>query len=245
MSHPPFFNVDMKAKRRKQKKQKNQLSLRDIRPLTKNQENAFSEFDNGKNLILHGYAGTGKTFLALYLLLEDMFAFDETKEKTIIARSPVPTRQIGYLKGSLAQKIEPFEAPYRAHCSNLFGRGDAYDILKKTSSKNVEFMSTCHLRGITLENTNLLVDEPQNMTEHELDSLITRVGENCRIVFAGDFRQTDLKENGLYTTIQILKKLNEFAIIEFGIEDIVRSGFVKNYIIARENYHASKRGIPA
>ena len=202
------------------------LTLREIEPLTRNQVRAF---DSNKHLILHGLAGTGKTFISCYLAFDDMAKGEY--EKLVIIRSAVPTRDIGFLPGTEKEKSSVYEEPYKDIANKIFGRGDAYGILKQKSL--VEFMTTSFIRGITLKHAVILIDECQNMSFHELDSIITRMGQNCKVIFCGDFRQADLKQNGMQDFLKILKRMNEFDFIEFEVEDIVRSEFVKNYIIAK------------
>ena len=203
------------------------LELAEIEPLTRNQLRAF---ESDKNLVLHGCAGTGKTFISCYLAFDDMTK--NQYEKLVIIRSAVPTRDIGFLPGTEKEKSSVYEEPYYDISIDLFERGDAYQILK--TKRLVHFMTTSYIRGITLRDAVILIDECQNMTFHELDSIITRVGENCRVIFCGDFKQSDLKQNGMGEFLEILDSMNRFDFIEFGVEDIVRSGFVKDYIIARE-----------
>ncbi len=202
------------------------LSLAEIEPLTKNQLIAF---ESDKNLILHGLAGTGKTFISCYLAFDDMVK--GVYNNFVIIRSAVPTRDIGFLPGSEKEKASVYEEPYKEIALELFQRGDAYEILKTKGL--VHFMTTSFIRGITLKNTIIMIDECQNMTFHELDSIITRVGENCRVIFCGDFRQSDLKSNGLESFMDILRNMGSFDFIDFEIKDIVRSEFVKDYIIAK------------
>ena len=203
------------------------LELAEIEPLTRNQLRAF---ESDKNLVLHGCAGTGKTFISCYLAFDDMTK--NQYEKLVIIRSAVPTRDIGFLPGTEKEKSSVYEEPYYDISIDLFARGDAYQILK--TKRLVHFMTTSYIRGITLRDAVILIDECQNMTFHELDSIITRVGENCRVIFCGDFSQSDLKQNGMKEFFEILASMNRFDFIEFGVEDIVRSGFVKEYIIAKE-----------
>jgi phosphate starvation-inducible PhoH-like protein len=203
------------------------LELAEIEPLTRNQLIAF---ESSQNLVLHGCAGTGKTFISSYLAFDDMTK--NMYEKLVIIRSAVPTRDIGFLPGTEKEKSSVYEEPYRDISIDLFSRGDAYQILKTKGL--VHFMTTSYIRGITLRDAVILIDECQNMTFHELDSIITRVGENCRVIFCGDFKQSDLKQNGMDEFLDILHSMKRFDFIEFGVEDIVRSGFVKDYIIARE-----------
>ncbi len=202
------------------------LTLQEIEPLTRNQLKAF---ESNNHLLLHGLAGTGKTFISSYLAFDDMSK--GIFEKLVIIRSAVPTRDIGFLPGTEKEKGSVYEEPYKDIANELFGRGDAYGILKQKSL--VEFMTTSFIRGITLKHAVIMIDECQNMSFHELDSIITRMGEGCRVIFCGDFRQADLKQNGMQDFIQVLKRMNEFDFIEFGVDDIVRSEFVKNYIIAK------------
>ena len=202
------------------------LTLAEIEPLTKNQVNAF---ESENNLVLHGIAGTGKTFISCYLAFDDMIK--GLYKQLIIIRSAVPTRDIGFLPGTEKEKASVYEDPYKNIAVELFQRGDAYDILKQKTL--VHFMTTSYIRGITLKNAVIIIDECQNMSFHELDSIITRVGEDCRVIFCGDFRQSDLKSNGLESFMEILRNMGSFDFIDFEIKDIVRSEFVKDYIIAK------------
>lgn len=208
----------------------NQLVLQTIEPLTQNQTLAFQ---SEKNLVLHGIAGTGKTYVACYLAYRAMTEREFTN--LVIIRSAVPTRDIGFLPGTDKEKSAVYEEPYKDVAANLFQRGDAYSILKQKFI--VEFMTTSFIRGITIDNSVIIVDECQNMTFHELDSIITRVGLNCKIIFCGDFRQDDFKgkreQSGMVEFMKILQKTGNFDMIDFQIEDIVRSDFVKDYIIAK------------
>lgn len=185
---------------------------------------------SNKNLVLTGYAGTGKTFLTSYIAYQDMFAGNY--DRLIYMRSAVPTRNTGFLPGTQEEKVAIYEAPYIDIASELFGRGDAYDILKKKGL--VHFTSTSYVRGINLRNAVIVVDETQNMTYHELDSIITRLNDNCKIMFCGDIRQADLYKNGLEDFYSVLKNMDEFDFVDFKKEDIVRSDLVRNYIIKKE-----------
>jgi len=212
------------------------FKLSNIEPMTVAQEDVFESWDNGYQLMLHGIAGTGKTFIAMYLALKTVLEQKEQK-KIFIVRSVVPTRDMGFLPGNQKEKMKVYEAPYYDIASKLFHRGDAYDVLK---TKNlVEFMSTSFIRGITLDDCIIIVDEVQNMSAMELHSIMTRVGENCRIIFCGDVRQDDLtserkKElSGLRDFLKIIDRMVQFDFVEFLPEDIVRSDLVKSYIIAR------------
>lgn len=202
------------------------LDLQEIEPLTKNQVTAF---ESNKNLMLHGVAGTGKTFISCYLAFDDMVK--NIYERLVIIRSAVPTRDIGFLPGNEKEKASVYEEPYKDICIELFQRGDAYEILKTKGL--VHFMTTSFIRGVTLRNATIMIDECQNMSFHELDSIITRIGQGCRVIFCGDFRQADLTKNGLQEFVRILKAMEEFDFVDFEIKDIVRSDFVKQYITAK------------
>jgi phosphate starvation-inducible protein PhoH len=186
--------------------------------------------------MLHGIAGTGKSFISMYLALRDILAENSHYKKVVIVRSVVPTRDMGFLPGNSREKAKVYEAPYYAISTELFGRGDAYEYLK---SKNVvEFISTSFIRGITLNDSIIIVDEIANMTLHELDSVITRVGKNCKVIFCGDFRQSDFtkdhEKNGLVDFMKIIQRMKSFVFIDFNEQDIVRSSMVKDYIIQKD-----------
>jgi phosphate starvation-inducible PhoH-like protein len=199
-----------------------------ITPLNQNQAKVLN---SDKNLVLSGFAGTGKTYLASYIGYREIF--EGTRfNKLVYMRSAVPTRNIGFLPGNEKEKVEVYEAPYIDIATELFGRGDSYEILKKKGI--VHFSSTSFVRGINLRDAIIIVDECQNMTYHELDSIITRLNENCRIIFCGDMRQADLYKNGLEDFYSVLRSMDEFDFIEFTKEDIVRSQLVKNYIIKKD-----------
>ena len=214
--------------------QRNNLSLKHFEPLTSNQKLTYQNF-NHKNLMLHGMAGTGKSFISLYLSLKEVIKTDSIYKKVVIVRSVVPTRDMGFLPGNNKEKAKVYEAPYYAICSELFGRGDAYEVLK--SRGIVDFISTSFIRGITLNDSIIVVDEIANLTLHELDSIITRVGKNCKIIFSGDFSQSDFTReqdrNGLKDFMKIIDRMKSFEFIEFNENDIVRSAMVKEYIISK------------
>jgi len=212
------------------------FKLKNVEPLTENQKLTYEQYDNGKNLLLHGIAGTGKSFLSIYLSLRTILQENSRYKKLVIVRSVVPTRDMGFLPGNNKEKAKVYEAPYQAIFSELFERGDAYEYLK---NKNlVDFISTSFIRGITLNDCIIVVDEIANMTLHELDSVITRVGRNCKIIFCGDFRQSDFtkehERNGLTDFMRILDRMKSFGYVDFTENDIVRSSMVKEYIIAKD-----------
>ncbi len=218
-------------------KQKQAFKLKNIQPITSNQETVFEEWNDGQNLLLHGVAGTGKTFLGFYLGLTEVLDGESPYKSVTIVRSAVPTRDMGFLPGNLTEKSRAYELPYHAIATELYRRGDAYEILKNRN--DVEFITTSHVRGITLQNTIVVVDEIQNLTFHELDSIITRCGKNCKIIMCGDFRQNDLadqgEESGIRRFMKIIRKMSVFSFVEFTNSDIVRSKLVKEYIITKGN----------
>jgi phosphate starvation-inducible protein PhoH len=212
------------------------FKLKNIEPLTQNQKISFEAYGQNKNLLLHGIAGTGKSFISMYLGLNQILSDSSQYKKLVIVRSVVPTRDMGFLPGNSKEKAKVYEAPYYAICTELFGRSDSYEYLK---NKNIiEFISTSFIRGITLNDCIIIVDEIANMTIHELDSVITRVGKNCRVVFCGDFRQSDFtkehERNGLIDFMRIIERMKSFTFIDFNENDIVRSSMVKDYIIQKD-----------
>ena len=207
--------------------------LQTFEPITNHQNDTFTLYREDKNLLLHGIAGTGKTFLSLYLALEEVLDPSNKYKKITIVRSVVPTRDMGFLKGTAEEKISAYEAPYNSICRELFAVQDAYESLKAQGS--IEFISTSFIRGITFNDTIVIVDECENLNFHELDSIITRIGKDSKILFCGDHTQSDFtktsEKNGIVDFMKILKAMSSFAFVEFEIEDIVRSALVKEYII--------------
>ena len=223
--------------RAEQKEHKDQhFELRKVFPLTVNQQKTFDAYKQGSNLMLHGAAGTGKTFCAVYLSLEEILSNNSVYDRIIIIRSVVPSRDIGFLPGSMREKIEIYEDPYREICDDLFGKGDGYNILKLKNI--VQFTSTSFLRGVTMNNSIVILDEAQNLESHETNTVMTRLGNNSKIIICGDFRQTDLvrryEKEGITQLMQITKEINSFVHIEFETQDIIRSGLVRDYIMAKE-----------
>lgn len=225
--------------RRQKKILKHNFNLAEVSPLTDNQDNAFHANGSNKHLLLYGVAGTGKTFLAAYFALSDLLS--GAAKRIIVIRSAVTTRDQGFLPGTLQEKMALYEAPYREIFAELCGgRRDVYDLLKKRDY--LEFMSTSFIRGITFDDAIIIVDEVQNCTDHEINSILTRVGKNTRVILCGDHRQDDLKMtgkknqvSGIENLIRVARAMHSFALVEFSVQDIVRSGFVKDYIIARIN----------
>lgn len=207
-----------------------------IIPKTVNQSKVFTEYEDGQHLVLHGVAGSGKTFLSLYLALDEILDARTYYNDITIVRSIVPTRDIGFLPGAEEEKLAVYEAPYKAICGELFlCVKEAYESLKYQNV--IRFMSTSFVRGITLTNSIVIIDECQNLNFHELDSIITRIGEHSRVILCGDYTQTDFTKaadkSGLGNFLKIAKNMPQFSVIEFEIDDIVRSDFLKSYIIEK------------
>jgi predicted ribonuclease YlaK len=217
----------------------NQLAT--IKPVTDNQKVVFDTWKKGLNQFLFGCAGTGKTFVSLYLALSEVLRNDTPYDKVIVVRSLIPTREIGFLPGDEEDKAALYQVPYSNMMQFMFEQPNEqafsmlYDRLKAQGS--FYFLSTSFLRGLTFDNSIIIVDECQNLNFHELDTIITRVGQESKIVFCGDFGQSDLtrlnERNGLMNFLQILQEMNEFNCTEFNIGDIVRSGFVRSYLIQK------------
>ena len=216
----------------------NGLRLKEIKPLTDNQTDFFDKYAAGHHIFISGCPGTGKSYISLYNALEQMFKGNTPYQKILIIRSVVQGRDIGFLPGTVEEKAAVYEAPYEAIFADLFGRGDAYQVCKDLGI--VEFMTTSFLRGLTFKNCIVVTDELQNATFTELNTIISRVGDNCRIIFSGDLYQTDLyKKNdwsGFIKFKGILETIPDFQFVKMDIEDIVRSLLAKKYIIARINW---------
>jgi phosphate starvation-inducible PhoH-like protein len=233
------IGIGMTSKQMKRRKPINTDLLLDINPVTENQGKLFDAYTSDKHLFVYGCAGTGKTFCALYLALKDVLSEITPYQKIVIVRSLVATREIGFLPGDHDDKSALYQIPYKNMVKYMFEMpSDAefemlYGSLK--TQETVTFWSTSFIRGTTLDNSIIIVDEAQNLNFHELDSIITRVGDNSRIVFCGDATQSDLtknnERNGILDFMKIIQRMPEFETIEFGVDDIVRSGLVKSYIV--------------
>lgn len=213
--------------------------LKRIRPLTDHQHEAFKGFHQGHHLCLHGSAGTGKTLLALYLSLQEIAKEECVYRKVILIRSVVPSREIGYLPGNIKEKIEIYETPYRDMMHVLTGYSSDYDQYKGLGK--LDFQTTSHLRGTTFDHAIVVVDEFQNCNYNECSTVLTRIGDSCRIIYSGDTRQSDLREyerHGAQDFLQILKAMPSFQTIEFDHEDIVRGPLVKEFLIEEKKYFA-------
>ena len=235
------IGVGLTTKQMKRKKPLSSDYLVEIDPLTDNQSKLFESYKNQKHLVAYGCAGTGKTFISLYNAIREVLDERSPFERIYLVRSLVATREIGFLPGTYDDKSDIYQIPYKNMVKYMFQMpSDAdfemlYGNLK--SQETIKFWSTSFLRGTTLDNAIVIVDEFQNLNFHELDSIITRVGENTRICFCGDAVQSDLQKsnerNGIHDFMGVLRKMTSFDMIEFGVDDIVRSGLVKEYIIAK------------
>jgi phosphate starvation-inducible PhoH-like protein len=210
------------------------FALRTIKPITTTQKSVWDSYRRNQNLFLRGSAGTGKTFLSLYLALEEVSQADSKYDKVIVVRSVVPTRDIGALPGGIDEKCSIYEMPYHAICADLFEDKKAYQRLK--TEEKIDFIPTSFIRGVTIDKAIVIVDEAQNLNFHELDSVITRLGNNTKIVFCGDTKQSDFtkeaERRGYEQFEEIIYRMKSFDIIDFHPEDIVRSGLVKEYLLA-------------
>lgn len=235
------IGIGLTAKQMKRKKPLNSDYLVGIDPLTENQKRFFSSYKEGKSIVAYGCAGTGKTFITLYNALKEVLNERSPYEKVYIVRSLVPTREIGFLPGDHDDKSALYQIPYKNMVKYMFEMpSDAdFEMLygNLCAQETIKFWSTSFLRGVTLDNAIIIVDEFQNLNFHELDSIMTRVGDNSKIMFCGDATQTDLiktnERNGIVDFMKILRNMSSMDIVEFGIDDIVRSGFVKEYIISK------------
>jgi len=225
-------------KERKQKKKSKGTAYRQpvlptidrVTPKTAAQRKVVEAFDSDKNLILHGCAGTGKTFLALYLAMNSMLN-GESPRPIVILRSVVPTRDIGFLPGSVRDKAAAYEAPYQGIISEICDK--PYEWLKQNGY--IQFDTTSFLRGMTFRDNIIIVDECQNLSDHEIHTVMTRIGEGCRVIFCGDFTQKDYTRegSGMNNLLKIASEMKSFEIVKFHKEDVVRSGFVRDYILTR------------
>ena len=232
----------MTTKNLKRKKPYNSDMMVDIQPITDNQKKAFESYKEGKNLFLYGAAGTGKTFITLYNAFKEVLDPVTPYKKVVLVRSLVSTREIGFLPGDHEDKSFLYQIPYKNMVKYMFElpTDNDFEMLwgNLKTQESVTFWSTSFIRGTTLDDSIVIVDESQNLNFHELDSIMTRCGENCKIMFCGDAAQTDLvktnEKNGILDFMKIIQQMeNQFTMIEFGVDDIVRSGLVRDYIITK------------
>ena len=233
--------VGLTAKQMKRKKPINTDMLRDIEPLTPNQQLLFNAYAENKNIVAYGCAGTGKTFITFYNALKDVLDQETPYEKVYIIRSLIPTREIGFLPGDHEDKSTLYQLPYKAMVKYMFEMPTEADFEmlygNLRAQDTIDFWSTSFIRGTTFDKSIIIVDEYQNLNYHELDSIMTRVGQDSKIMFCGDATQSDLvrenERNGIVDFMRILRMMSSMEVIEFGVEDIVRSGLVKEYILAK------------
>jgi len=216
--------------------------LKVINALTPTQEDMFHAFYNGNHVCAQGTAGTGKTFLAMFLAFQEILDKRCKADHIIIVRSNVSTREMGHLPGTPEEKMDVFENPYRDICQELFGRAGTYDNMKRAGL--IQFMSTSFVRGLTWHNAIVIVEEGQNLNFHEINSVMTRIGQNTRVMFTGDVPQADLAhsgrdQSGMRHFLEVIRDINNFVNIQFTRHDIVRGDFVKAWIIASEDLNAA------
>lgn len=221
-----------------------QHDMKAIKPLTRNQELVFDLYADGYNLILNGFAGCGKTMVAIYLALNEILDPESPYEKLMIVRSCSPTKNTGFLKGSLEEKEAVYEIPYSPIFDKIFKKKNQYKFMKEAGI--VEFESTSYMRGVTLDNTIVVFDEVSSATYHEISTIITRLGNNSKVVLCGDSLQNDLiyernLQSGYEKFIKISNMMPDFRSVNFTVDDCVRSDFVKSFLIAEQRYMETHR----
>lgn len=238
---PTTEQEDKKTQRNRRRRQKKllnyQYDIKSVSPKTENQKFLFDSFDEDKHIVLHGAAGSGKSFCALFLALTSLF--EGHYDRIVLFRSIVPTRDIGFLPGTIAEKVQMYEEPYSEIVDDLLGKKSAYNDLKRDGL--LEFKSTSFLRGMTYTNTLLILDEAQNCTWHELCSLVTRVGEGSKLIILGDSDQNDLaqykrsEQSGLENLIKVCQNMTQMQVIRFDVCDILRSDFVREFLTVKHS----------
>ena len=219
--------------------------LKTFEPLTENQRKFFDAYTRGDYFImLTGSAGTGKSFIACYKAIQEVFDKTSSFKRVVIVRSAVQSRDVGFTPGSLEEKLSLYEQPYMQIYHILFNRRDAYEQLKEAGK--IEFVSTSFIRGMSFDDSIIIVDECQNLNWEELSTIMTRVGYRSKIIFCGDYRQTDLYRNnkdksGLWKFHEVAKTMQSSTSIEFTTDDIVRSSLVKDFLIAVDKWENSNK----
>lgn len=221
------------------KKRWSKHDLKSVRPLTNNQHDLFQQYFQGDNIVVYGSAGTGKTYLSVFLAMCDVLDGNKPQDHVIIVRSVVTTRDIGFLPGTVEEKVSLFETPYKDILADLCGRTNTYDNMKDVGL--IKFIPTSYIRGLTWDNAVVIIEEGQNMTSHEIHSVMTRIGKDTRVLFTGDLGQNDLEhgkkseKTGMKRLLKVTEQMKEFSSVCFTADDIVRSDFVKSWIIANES----------
>ena len=220
-----------------QRKTWSRHDIKHLTPLTPTQRDMIHEFVNGNNVIAYGSAGTGKSFLSIYLALSEVFRHDSDFNKIIIVRSAVQTREMGHTPGTAEEKAAMYELPYAPIFSELIGRKSTYQDMK--SAGVIEFHTTSFVRGVTWDDAIVIVDEVQSMSFHEINTIMTRLGTNSRIILCGDIKQNDLRyrkgdTSGMPKLLSVAKRMKQVSLVQFTKDDIVRSAFVKSWICAIE-----------
>lgn len=221
--------------------------MKSINPMTRNQQRVFDLWEDDYNITLAGSAGTGKSLCTIYLALQEILGtIDNRKyDKLIIIRSAVASRDLGFLPGSLEEKMEVYEQPYMQIFDFLFKKKNQYKFMKEAGL--VEFHSTAYLRGTTFDNCIIILDEAASLNYHEISTVITRVGTNAKIITIGDTKQNDLiyKKNdtsGFAKFLEISNRMPSMRNVYFNIQDVCRSGLVKEFLVADEQYDERNYG---
>lgn len=237
------IGVGLTTRQAKRKKPLSSEYLVDIDPLTDNQKLLFDHYDKGKNIFAHGVPGSGKTFCLLYKALKEVLDERTPYDTVYIVRSIVSTRDVGFLPGMLEEKIGIYEIPYKNMVKDIFRMPSDvdFDMLygNLKAQNTISFWCTSFIRGITLDNCIIIVDEAQNLSAHESFSIISRCGEDTKIMFAGDIEQSDLvkmsEKTGIIDFVRVINAMPSFEKIEFDVDDIVRSGLVREFVIAKKS----------
>ena len=215
-----------------------QTKKRKIIPRTKNQ-NTYFKLLKSKNIVFAvGPAGTGKTFIAV---AKAVASLQEGKvNKIILSRPAVEAgEKLGFLPGDLKEKVDPFLRPiYDA----LYSMLPFEQVEKKISNNIIEIAPIAFMRGRTLEDCFIILDEAQNTTKIQMKMFLTRLGKNSQMVVVGDITQIDLvseRESGLKDASKKLKKIDDIGFIEMNEQDVVRHDLVKKIISAYEKDNKS------
>lgn len=213
--------------------------LKNIKPISSAQRMLFESYlAHDNHVVANGFPGTGKTYLSFWLGLNSVLSPDEPQDRIIVVRSAVPARDIGFLPGDAKEKMAPFEVAYKDIVHDLIGKSTSYEDMCEAGK--IEFMPTSFLRGLTWDNAVVILDEIQNLTWQEIHTVMTRIGKNTRVLVCGDVSQNDLQnkrneETGIGNFLTVAERMNTFDIVNFTKHDVVRSGFVKDWILAKED----------